>query len=46
MKIIGKKGGQDFHGALSKVFDRLKSIALWSANIRKTGQGPQKTFIY
>jgi hypothetical protein len=25
MKIIGKKGGQDFHGALSKVFDGVKS---------------------
>jgi hypothetical protein len=30
----------DFHRALSKVFDRVKSVALWSANIRKTGQGP------
>ena len=24
-----------FHCAVSKVFDRVKSVALWSANIRK-----------
>ena len=38
MTIISKKGAQDFHRALSKVFDRVKSVALWSANIRKTAQ--------
>jgi hypothetical protein len=36
MTIICKKGAQDFHRALSKVFDWVKSVALWSANIRKT----------
>jgi hypothetical protein len=36
MTIICKKGAQDFHRALSKVFDRVKSVALWSAYIRKT----------
>jgi hypothetical protein len=52
MTIICKKGAQDFHRALSKVFDRMKSVALWSANIRKTGKSPpekemnKKTFIY
>ena len=39
MTIICKKGAHDFHLSLSKVFDRVKSIALWSANIRKTAQG-------
>ena len=35
MTKICKKAAQDFHGAVSKVFDRVKSVALWSANIRK-----------
>ena len=35
-----KKAAQDFHRAVSKVFDSVKSVALWSANIRKTAQGP------
>jgi hypothetical protein len=30
-----KNVGQLFHCAVSKVFDRVKSVALWSANIRK-----------
>jgi len=30
-----KKVAQHFHCAVSKVFDRVKSVALWSANIRK-----------
>ena len=30
-----KKAAQHFHCAVSKVFDRVKSVALWSANIRK-----------
>ena len=30
-----KKAAQHFHFAVSKVFDRVKSVALWSANIRK-----------
>ena len=29
------KAAQHFHCAVSKVFDRVKSVALWSANIRK-----------
>jgi hypothetical protein len=32
---ICKKAAQDFHRAVSRVFDRVKSVALWSANIRK-----------
>ena len=32
---ICKKAAQDFHRAVLKVFDRVKSVALWSANIRK-----------
>ena len=35
MTKICKKAPQDFHRAVSKVFDRVKSVALWSANIRK-----------
>jgi hypothetical protein len=35
MTKISKKAAQDFHCAVSKVFDRMKSVALWSANIRK-----------
>ena len=35
MTTIFKKAAQDFHRAVSKVFDRVKSVALWSANIRK-----------
>ena len=32
---ICKKAAQHFHCAVSKVFDRVKSVALWSVNIRK-----------
>jgi hypothetical protein len=35
MTKIGEKAAQDFHRAVSKVLDRVKSVALWSANIRK-----------
>jgi hypothetical protein len=35
-----KKAAQDFHRAVSKVFDRVKCVALWSTNIRKLAQGP------
>jgi predicted Na+-dependent transporter len=35
MTKICKKVAQDFHRAVSKVFDKVKSVALWSANIRK-----------
>jgi hypothetical protein len=35
MTKICKKAAQDFHRTVSKVFDRVKSVALWSANIRK-----------
>ena len=31
MTKIGKKAGQDFFSAVSKVFDRVKTVALWSA---------------
>ena len=32
---ICKKAAQDFQRSVSKVFDMVKSVALWSANIRK-----------
>jgi hypothetical protein len=35
MTKVCKKVAQYFHCAVSKVFDRVKSVALWSANIRK-----------
>ena len=35
MTKICKKVAQDFHCAFSKNFDSVKSVALWSANIRK-----------
>ena len=35
MTSICKKAAQHFHYAVSKVFDRVKSVALWSANFRK-----------
>jgi hypothetical protein len=35
MTKICKKAAQHFHCAVSKVFDRVISVALWSANIRK-----------
>jgi hypothetical protein len=35
MTKICKKAAQHFLCAVSKVFDRVKSVALWSANIRK-----------
>ena len=35
MAKFAKKAAQHFHRAVSKVFDRVKSVALWFANIRK-----------
>jgi hypothetical protein len=35
MTKICKKAAQHFHRAVPKVFDRVKFVALWSANIRK-----------
>ena len=35
MTNICKKAAKDFHCVVYKVFDRVKSVALWSANIRK-----------
>ena len=35
-----KKAAQDFHRAVSKVFDRVKSVALMVRKYQKTGQGP------
>jgi len=35
-----KKAAQHFHCAESKVFTIEKSIAVWSAPISKTAQGP------
>jgi hypothetical protein len=37
MTKIGKKAAQDFFCAVSKVFDRVKTVALWSAKKRKKG---------
>ena len=34
-KELQKKTAQYFHSAVSKVSDRVKSVDLWSANIRK-----------
>ena len=31
MTKIGKKAAQDFFCAVSKVFDRVETVALWSA---------------
>jgi hypothetical protein len=31
MTTIGKKAAQDFFCTVSKVFDRVKTLALWSA---------------
>jgi hypothetical protein len=38
MTKICKRAVQHFHWAVSKVFDRVKSVALWSANIRKLAE--------
>ena len=38
MTKICKKAAQHFLCAVSKVFDRVKSVALWSANIRKLAE--------
>jgi hypothetical protein len=35
MTKICKKAVQDFHRAVSKVFDMVKSVAVWSANTSK-----------
>jgi hypothetical protein len=35
MTKIGKKAAQDFFGAVSKVFDTVKTVALWSAKENK-----------
>jgi hypothetical protein len=35
MTKIGKKAAQDFFCAVSKVFDRVKTVALWSAKKNK-----------
>jgi hypothetical protein len=42
MTKIGKKAAQDFFCAVSKVFDRVKTVALWSAKkikIKRTIKG-------
>jgi hypothetical protein len=35
MTKIGKKAAQDFFSAVLKVFDRVKTVALWSAKKNK-----------
>jgi hypothetical protein len=50
-KNLQKKAAQHFHCAVSKVFDKVKSVALWSANIRKLAKdhkdyGSAATLIY
>ena len=41
MTKIGKKAAQDFFCAVSKVFDRVKTVALWFAKnkIKRTIKG-------
>jgi hypothetical protein len=42
MTKIGKKAAQDFFCAVSKVFDKVKTVALWSAKkikIKRTIKG-------
>ena len=42
MTKIGKKAAQDFFCAVSKVYDRVKTVALWSAKkkeIKRTIKG-------
>jgi hypothetical protein len=40
MTKIGKKAAQDFFSAVSKVFDRVKTVALWSGKkIKRTIKG-------
>jgi hypothetical protein len=40
MTKIGKKAAQDFFGAVSKVFDRVNTVAQWSAKkIKRTIKG-------
>ena len=43
MTKIGKKAAQNFFCAVSKVFDRVKTVALWSAKklkkIKRTIKG-------
>jgi hypothetical protein len=51
MTKIGKKAAQDFFCAVSKVFDRVKTVALWSAKkikIKRTikGYGSAATFYH
>jgi hypothetical protein len=48
MKKIGKKAAQDFFGAFSKVFDRVKTVALWSAkkNNKKDHKGYSSAAIF
>jgi hypothetical protein len=38
MTKICKKVAQHFHCTVLKVFDRVKSVALWSAKIRKVAK--------
>ena len=35
MTKIGKKAAQDFFCTVSKVFERVKTVALWSVNKKK-----------
>ena len=51
MTKMCKKVAQDFYRTVSKVFDRVKSVALWSANIRKLakdhkGYGSAARFVF
>jgi flagellar biosynthesis protein FlhB len=42
MTKIGKKVVQDFFSAVSKVFDRVKTVALWSAKEKKINKKDHK----
>ena len=42
MTQIGKKAVQDFFCAVSKVFDRVKTVALWSAKQKNNNKKDHK----
>jgi ABC-type uncharacterized transport system fused permease/ATPase subunit len=44
-RFQGKKAAQHFQSAVSKVVDRVKSVAQWSANIRKLAKDHTGSFL-
>ena len=39
MTVVCKKGAQNFHRALSRVFDGVESVALWFVGVGGIAQG-------